>query len=64
MSITLGVKDVNALTSDGFIKLFGNIVEHYPQAAIGILKARPFHSADHICESVGIYIDNLSTNGK
>lgn len=65
MSITaLTVKDVNTLTSDGFIKLFRNVVEHYPQAAIGLLKSRPFHSKDDICNAVGTYIDSLSLNGK
>lgn len=65
MSITsLTVKDVNNLTSDGFIKLFGNVVEHYPQAAIGILKNRPFNSGDEICKAINGYIDNLSLNGK
>lgn len=65
MSITsLTVKDVNTLTSDGFIKLFGNVVEHYPQAAIGILKNRPFHSENQICKAINAYIDNLSLNGK
>lgn len=65
MSITsLAVKDVNNLSSDLFIKIFGNVIEHYPQAAIGILKNRPFHSLDDICNAVGAYIDGLPLSGK
>lgn len=65
MSIApLNPKDVNALNSDCFIKLFGNVVEHYPAAAIGILKNRPFNSADDISEAIDNYLDGLNVNGK
>lgn len=62
--ISLSIKDVNSLTSDGFIKLFGNVVELYPAVAIGILKNRPFYSIEDISKAVNDYIDNLSLNGK
>lgn len=61
---SLSVKDVNALSGDDFIKLFGNVVEHYPAAAIGMLKSRPFNSTEEICAAVGRFIDSLSVKGK
>lgn len=65
MSITsLAIKDVNNLSSDQFIKLLGNVVEHYPAAAIGILKNRPFCNVQDVCNSINAYMDGLSLNGK
>lgn len=51
------------MTSDNFIKIFGNVVEHYPAAAIGILKNRPFESAEDIALTVGNYLDSLPLSG-
>lgn len=61
--ISLSIDDVNKLPSDKFIKIFGNVVEHYSPAAIGILKFRPFESADHISEAIEDYLDLLSDAG-
>lgn len=64
MSLSLTIKDVNNLTSDRFIKVFGNVVELYPAAAIGILKNRPFSSLQDIINAIGVHIDGLPSNGK
>lgn len=63
-SATLNLKEVNTLASDHFIKIFGNVVEHYPAAAIGILKNRPFGSIQDISSAVSGYIDSLNPSGK
>lgn len=52
------------MASDNFIKIFGNVVEHYPAAAIGILKNRPFDSPEDIANAIEVYLETLSLNGK
>ncbi|KAL3267404.1 hypothetical protein HHI36_011533 [Cryptolaemus montrouzieri] len=60
----LSIDEVNCLISEHFIKIFGNIVEHCPAAAIGILKYRPFNSTSEICTAITNYLDGLSVNEK
>lgn len=62
--MSLSVEDVNKLSSDQFIKLFGNVVEHYPSAAIGILKKRPFQEVNDISTSINNYLNLTTTNGE
>lgn len=65
MSVTcISLNEVNNLASDLFIKIFGNVVEHYPAAAIGILKNRPFKDVEDISLAVNGYIDSLNSAGK
>lgn len=61
---SLNIEDVNSLISEHFIKIFGNVVEHLPAAAIGILKHRPFLNAEDISKAINNYLDALSCNGK
>ncbi|KAK9869943.1 hypothetical protein WA026_006041 [Henosepilachna vigintioctopunctata] len=60
----LSIEEVNSLISEHFIKIFGNVVEHCPAAAIGILKYRPFHSTVDICKAIVNYLDGLNINEK
>ncbi|XP_045480792.1 2-oxo-4-hydroxy-4-carboxy-5-ureidoimidazoline decarboxylase-like [Harmonia axyridis] len=62
--LSLSIEEVNSLVSEHFIKIFGNVVEHCPAAAIGILKYRPFNSTVDICKAIVSYLDGLSTNEK
>lgn len=61
---TMSIEDVNSLISEHFIKIFGNVVEHCPAAAIGILKKRPFENAQDVSTAVDQYLDALGTNEK
>uniref|UniRef100_A0A1Y1NFW0 2-oxo-4-hydroxy-4-carboxy-5-ureidoimidazoline decarboxylase n=1 Tax=Photinus pyralis TaxID=7054 RepID=A0A1Y1NFW0_PHOPY len=54
------IDEVNRLPSEQFIKIFGNVVEHHPAAAIQILKNRPFRDAGSISHAVNNYLDSLS----
>ncbi|KAG5885903.1 hypothetical protein JTB14_012150 [Gonioctena quinquepunctata] len=58
------VEEVNNLLSESFVRIFGNIVEHYPAAAIGILKCRPFSGKSSIVQAVYDYLDSLKLNEK
>ncbi|KAK5643207.1 hypothetical protein RI129_007052 [Pyrocoelia pectoralis] len=60
----MNIDKVNKLPSEQFIKIFGNIVEHYPAAAIGILKNRPFRDVGAISDAVNSYLDSLSEHDK
>lgn len=61
---TLSIHEVNNIISEHFIKIFGNVIEHYPAAAIGILKYRPFQSANDISNAINKFLDKLSLTGK
>ncbi|GJQ65214.1 hypothetical protein Trydic_g7349 [Trypoxylus dichotomus] len=63
-AVILSMEEVNKLPSDLFIKIFGNVVEHYSYAAIGILKCRPFKRVEDIVEAFTNYLDSLSDNEK
>lgn len=60
----LTIDEVNSLTSENFIRIFGNVVDHSPSAAIGILKNRPFNSAKDISVAINNYLDALKENEK
>lgn len=60
----LSIQEVNNLLSEGFVRIFGNIVEHFPAAAIGILKCRPFADKNAIVHAVNEFLDSLKINGK
>lgn len=60
----LTVQEVNNLLSESFVRIFGNIVEHFPAAAIGILKYRPFSDVESIIQAINDLLDGLKNNGK
>ncbi|KAF5282159.1 hypothetical protein FQR65_LT02856 [Abscondita terminalis] len=59
--LSMCLDEVNKLPSEQFIKIFGNVVEHSPAAAICILKNRPFHDVASISSAINIYLDSLSS---
>lgn len=60
----LTVQEVNNLLSESFVRIFGNIVEHFPAAAIGILKCRPFNDPESIIQAVNDLLDGYKNNGE
>ncbi|XP_013382230.1 2-oxo-4-hydroxy-4-carboxy-5-ureidoimidazoline decarboxylase [Lingula anatina] len=58
------IEDVNALDSDAFISLFGNIVENCSLIAAAIWSSRPFSDVDDIQNQLNKFIDLLPRNGK
>ncbi|XP_063923303.1 2-oxo-4-hydroxy-4-carboxy-5-ureidoimidazoline decarboxylase-like [Zophobas morio] len=60
----LTIQEVNNIISEHFIKIFGNVVEHYPAAAIGILRCRPFKNAGDISVAFNKFLDKLSLREK
>jgi OHCU decarboxylase len=61
---TLTIQEVNNIISEHFIKIFGNVVEHYPAAAIGILKNRPFQNSNDISVAINNFLDKLEMKEK
>lgn len=60
----LTVQEVNNLLSESFVRIFGNIVEHFPAAAIGILKCRPFSDVESIFHAIDDLLDGFKSAGK
>lgn len=60
----LTVQEVNNLLSESFVRIFGNIVEHFPTAAIGILKCRPFSDSESIIQAVNDLLGGYKINGE
>ncbi|CAG9856612.1 unnamed protein product [Phyllotreta striolata] len=58
------VDEVNNLISESFVRIFGNVVEHFPAAAIGILKCRPFEDINHIVQAIYDFLDCLKPHEK
>ncbi|XP_060065823.1 2-oxo-4-hydroxy-4-carboxy-5-ureidoimidazoline decarboxylase-like [Ylistrum balloti] len=60
----LTIDDVNKMTSDQFIDVFGNIVEHCSLCAAAVWQHRPFQDVHHFHKVVCEFLDNLPVNGK
>ncbi|KAF5290556.1 hypothetical protein FQA39_LY14685 [Lamprigera yunnana] len=59
LPLCMCLDEVNKLPSEQFIKIFGNVVEHTPAAAICILKNRPFDHIDDIFNAINVYLNSL-----
>lgn len=62
--IRLSLEEVNNLPSNDFIKVFGNIIERNPIAAIKILKFRPFRKVEDLISAFYNYLETLNNIGK
>ncbi|XP_053984033.1 2-oxo-4-hydroxy-4-carboxy-5-ureidoimidazoline decarboxylase-like [Hylaeus volcanicus] len=60
----LSISEVNALSPEQFEWLFGNVVEHHPNAAQQVASMRPFTSVRHLKNSFYEYLEKLDSNGK
>lgn len=60
----LSIGEVNALASEQFEWLFGNAIEHCPEAARQVALARPFRRVDDMKIAFDDYLDGLEENGR
>ncbi|XP_050506994.1 2-oxo-4-hydroxy-4-carboxy-5-ureidoimidazoline decarboxylase-like [Diabrotica virgifera virgifera] len=58
------IDEVNNLLSESFVRIFGNVVEHFPAAAIGILKCRPFNNSNALIQAICDFLDGLKAHEK
>ncbi|KAJ8982984.1 hypothetical protein NQ317_001424 [Molorchus minor] len=58
------IEEVNNLSSENFVRIFGNVVEHLPAVAIVILKKRPFSEVRDIVNACFNYLDSLKLSEK
>ncbi|VEN54316.1 unnamed protein product [Callosobruchus maculatus] len=59
VSRRLSIQEVNNLLSESFVRIFGNIVEHFPAAAIGVLKHRPFDNTEALVRAISDFLDSM-----
>ena len=64
MASKLSVFIVNNLSSDDFVKTFGNVVEMTPSCAVGVCPERPFASFDNFVAAMCQFIDDLPKDGR
>ncbi|XP_072941793.1 2-oxo-4-hydroxy-4-carboxy-5-ureidoimidazoline decarboxylase-like [Epargyreus clarus] len=64
MALLLTISEVNKLEDEQFERLFNNVIELWPDAAVQVKKSRPFADLADICNSFYRYMDNLSEGGK
>ncbi|XP_015606082.1 2-oxo-4-hydroxy-4-carboxy-5-ureidoimidazoline decarboxylase [Cephus cinctus] len=60
----LSIAEVNALPLEQFDWLFGNVVEHCPEAARAVVSKRPFVNKEALKKSFDDYLENLDDTGK
>ena len=59
----LSVTEVNALPSEQFEWLFGNVIEHCPEATKQVASKRPFASCEALKSAFDNYLDKLEICG-
>lgn len=60
----VNISEVNTLTDDQFVKVFGNVIELCSDAAVQVRKKGPFQTVSHLCEAFHKYLDDLTDEGK
>lgn len=60
----LSITEVNALPSEQFEWLFGNVIEHCPEAAKQVASKRPFATCEALKSAFDNYLDQLQTAEK
>lgn len=60
----LSLHEVNALPTENFEWLFGNVIEHCSEAAPIIANRRPFSSIEELKKAFDEYLDKLDASGK
>lgn len=61
---TLSMSQVNSMSSDNFIEVFGNVIEHCSLVAASVVRYRPFRSLQHLHDEICTFIDQLPDVGK
>lgn len=59
----LSVLEVNALPGEQFEWLFGNVIEHCPEAARWVASKRPFLSSEALKNAFDDYLESLDEKG-
>ncbi|KAG0717406.1 2-oxo-4-hydroxy-4-carboxy-5-ureidoimidazoline decarboxylase [Chionoecetes opilio] len=60
----LRVPQINALSDEQFITIFGNVIEHCPLVAAAVVTSRPIHSLKHLHAEICSFIDELPIRGR
>ncbi|XP_058788583.1 2-oxo-4-hydroxy-4-carboxy-5-ureidoimidazoline decarboxylase-like [Phymastichus coffea] len=60
----LSISEVNALPEENFEWLFGNVIEHCPEAAAAVAAKRPFSSSEDLKKAFENYLEKLDTSDK
>lgn len=58
------MSQVNSMSSESFIEVFGNIIEHCSLVAAAVVRYRPFSSLQHLHEEICTFIDQLPDSGE
>lgn len=64
MSHSIDLAPVNALDQTAFVRTFGSVFEHFPQAAAGAWPRRPFASARALHDAMMDVIRNLDAQAQ
>lgn len=60
----LTIFDVNNISEEEFVRVFGNVIELFTEAAIEVEKIRPFSNVGELCNSFQTYLDKLDIECK
>jgi 2-oxo-4-hydroxy-4-carboxy--5-ureidoimidazoline (OHCU) decarboxylase len=60
----LSINEVNSLPVENFDWLFGNVIEHCPEAAPIVATKRPFCTSEELKQAFDDYLERLDTSGK
>lgn len=58
------ITEINALYPEQFEWLFGNVIEHYPDAIQHVTSMRPFTSVENLKNTFYEYLEKLDLSGK
>lgn len=58
-------EEINQLRKDEFVKVFGNVVEHYPSCAVYLYQKKPFSNVQQLIDGVSEFlVVKLSLQGE
>lgn len=60
----LSIREVNAQQIELFEWLFGNVIEHCPEAARAVALKRPYSTVKDLRKAFCDYLDGLDANGE
>lgn len=60
----LSIEQVNSLSREEFVNVFGNAVESYPEASESIFPKRPFENIKMLCDAFVKLLEEISLDGK
>lgn len=61
---TMDVNEINALSVQRFIQVFGNVIERHEAFADFLLKFRPFSGVECLFDALGVYLQTLDEPGE